>query len=924
MKKILSLVLVLSLVLGTFSFAFAATPEDVVDTDYEKAVETLMALGVVDGYPDGTYKPEKAVTRAEMAKLLIEALGYGELAEGATASFTDAQGHWAESYIGFAASMDIVIGYPDGTFKPDSVMSTDEAITMVVRALGYTDESLKGTWPTNYKVKALDLELTDGLTSLSGDGLRGNVALLLYNALELPMVEVDSDGNAAKVDPEKLFIDNIGTKVEGTAGYISYDDVYDADEALVVADGIDLEQYLYNTLTYYSTDDYDVAYVSGADYDTYEGTLVDISGTDITVEDADGEEDTFNVSGAAFFYNGKEDPATITALTTGGAVEIKVVYDADTDKAEGVVVWESQVQKIANEYTDRRPTQLDGIELPVDTDDDLDLTDLVVEGAATSLEEIEKDDVVHVYSSTWNANIRTDVPDKLKLLVVRDMFTGTLTEIDGSTLVFDGSEFSTSVYSNVSFDTNDLGEDFDLYLDKDGDIFAKATADTAAAAEGYGVFVGSKDGKLELDTDYSGTTEVAIDTEATVQIFTSEGDPVIYNVYTGGLTLGSTSPTDDLGDLVISSTTVNDSNTTGTLDLTLENGLDNKVLVKYELNSDGELTSIEVAGTKDTSYTTNSTDMTVNDYYVQDNTILFDVDGDVDDWKVVDSAFAVDATAGWLASDDDNFDIIAMTAEGGLADTGTYAVITNVADFYNGDKTVEKVTALVNGETETYETDGTPSLKSYENDVVKLTMDGSILDDADNTNVNPTPSALVKVVAANSSSLRVEDFSGNSHVFSFADGAAVYVKDVGTSSTSWTAQPVEFLRADDIVEVYLDSETDINVVVMDLDQEKVADLAIDKASVVTPTSITTSIDTVETITVKPVSLLGDSITGLSSSDFIITDDSTGDTTSYSAITETSTAGTYEVQVENSVVESVVITIQVNGVTLDTTVDFITQ
>src|SRR6056297_4280130 len=120
MKKILSLVLVLSLVLGTFSFAFAEghLPEDVVGEDSEEAVATLMALGVVDGYDEGTYKPEKMVTRAEMVKLIIEAQGYGELAKGSTTTFVDAQGHWAEKFIGFAASMKIVKGYPDGTFKP--------------------------------------------------------------------------------------------------------------------------------------------------------------------------------------------------------------------------------------------------------------------------------------------------------------------------------------------------------------------------------------------------------------------------------------------------------------------------------------------------------------------------------------------------------------------------------------------------------------------------------------------------------------------------------------------------------------------------------------------------------------------------------------------------------------------------------------
>src|SRR6056297_1179499 len=135
MNNILALVLVLSLVLGTFSFAFADghLPEDVVGEDSEEAVATLMALGVVNGYPDGTFKPDRTLTRAEMAKLLVEALGYGDLAEsGTSTSFADAQGHWAQDYIGFAAAMDIVQGYPDGTFKPNQTMTMDEAVTMVV------------------------------------------------------------------------------------------------------------------------------------------------------------------------------------------------------------------------------------------------------------------------------------------------------------------------------------------------------------------------------------------------------------------------------------------------------------------------------------------------------------------------------------------------------------------------------------------------------------------------------------------------------------------------------------------------------------------------------------------------------------------------------------------------------------------------
>ena len=75
MKKVLSFVLVLSMILGSFGMAFAAAPSDVVGKDYEDAVNVLMELGVVDGYKDGTYRPENVVTRAEMATLIIKALG---------------------------------------------------------------------------------------------------------------------------------------------------------------------------------------------------------------------------------------------------------------------------------------------------------------------------------------------------------------------------------------------------------------------------------------------------------------------------------------------------------------------------------------------------------------------------------------------------------------------------------------------------------------------------------------------------------------------------------------------------------------------------------------------------------------------------------------------------------------------------------
>jgi hypothetical protein len=109
MKKVLSLVLVIAMVLSSFSFAFAANFEDV-EGDYEDAINTLVALGVVTGYEDGTFKPERVVTRAEMAKLIVEILGYGDLVAGSKSNFADTQGHWADPWIALAAGRGLVIG----------------------------------------------------------------------------------------------------------------------------------------------------------------------------------------------------------------------------------------------------------------------------------------------------------------------------------------------------------------------------------------------------------------------------------------------------------------------------------------------------------------------------------------------------------------------------------------------------------------------------------------------------------------------------------------------------------------------------------------------------------------------------------------------------------------------------------------------
>ena len=200
MKKIVSLVLALSMVLSMFTTAFAGTSiEDIKGTDYEAAVSALVELGVVEGYPDGTYRPDAIVTRAQMAKLLVVAAGLepaANVAKGAT-NFSDvAANHWASGYINVAAQYGYINGYPDGRFAPEATVTYAEAVTMAIRVLGYkTVVEAKGTWPTNYIAKAQELKvLKDVKYKAYNDGaVRGNVALLIWNMLRTDMWDVDSE-----------------------------------------------------------------------------------------------------------------------------------------------------------------------------------------------------------------------------------------------------------------------------------------------------------------------------------------------------------------------------------------------------------------------------------------------------------------------------------------------------------------------------------------------------------------------------------------------------------------------------------------------------------------------------------------------------------------------------------------------------------
>ena len=168
---------------------------DQADIKASEAVDTLVALGVVNGYDDGSFKPNGTVTRAEMAKM-IYVLRTGNSDASAynddKTSFTDIGSHWARGYIKYCQSLGIIAGKSNTKFVPNEKVSAQEAAKMLLVTLGY-DAQKAGLVGTGWASKTNALADENGLledvnTSFTSACPRQYAAQLIYNTIFAPTV----------------------------------------------------------------------------------------------------------------------------------------------------------------------------------------------------------------------------------------------------------------------------------------------------------------------------------------------------------------------------------------------------------------------------------------------------------------------------------------------------------------------------------------------------------------------------------------------------------------------------------------------------------------------------------------------------------------------------------------------------------------
>lgn len=191
-KRFVGGVLAVTLLMGTASAAF----DDIKSPQLSQTAAVLKSLKIMEGVSASAFAPERSLTRAEFAKLLVTAFGVTDVTGYKNYTvFPDVpNSHWAAGYINAAIKHPtvkekrIIRGYADGTFKPDRTINYGEACTMLMLMLGYQVSDIGPMWPGDYISRAQAEGLMDGASVMSASSAvkRADAAVMLLNTLDTP------------------------------------------------------------------------------------------------------------------------------------------------------------------------------------------------------------------------------------------------------------------------------------------------------------------------------------------------------------------------------------------------------------------------------------------------------------------------------------------------------------------------------------------------------------------------------------------------------------------------------------------------------------------------------------------------------------------------------------------------------------------
>ena len=214
MKKFLSLVLALVMTMSLVTVSAGA--KDFTDDSsitYKEAVDVISALGVVDGYSGGDFRPDDVLTRGAAAKIICNLIlgpTTASALSAGTAPFKDVPvTNTFAGYITYCSQQGIISGYADGTFRPTGTLSGNAFMKMLLGALGY-DSTVEGFTGSNWTVNVARLAIENGLTDGNDDfvgtrpATREEACLYAVNALQATLVEYADKGSSITINGAEI------------------------------------------------------------------------------------------------------------------------------------------------------------------------------------------------------------------------------------------------------------------------------------------------------------------------------------------------------------------------------------------------------------------------------------------------------------------------------------------------------------------------------------------------------------------------------------------------------------------------------------------------------------------------------------------------------------------------------------------------
>lgn len=632
-KRLLSVILAMALVFTTM--AVSADFSDVSsDKAYYQSVSLLNAFGIINGYDDGTFGPENDVTRAEFSAMLMRALASGGLGSSDPAGmpFTDLGGAtWAISDIRTAYDLKIVNGTSATTFAPLDKVTYEQALKMIVCALNYNFEaeqiqkaSPEQPWYYGYMQVAVSLKLTNGISVSYGvPAKRWEIAQMIYNALDVEMLEkIEMSGGVMyQKNGKTLLGDKLGyTKAKGEVyadgtNTISPDGKAARDGYALIYDFGDSKTYTIAKGTvslsgllgkegeyYYKTDDVGektlVAFIASGSGDHVTMDADDISG--VTGTAASGFTISYYPSATATkLYTAKtvanpvvsvngvviSSPKASDIMIEAGTVEL-ISNGGDYSKIN-IESYETYVVKSVNTtdkyIVDINRTSADGNTLYIDESDGNYVINMKnSSGSSVSLSNLAQYNVLSVRKGTGASGRQS-----LDITVSNTSVSGAVKSIDtlDRKINIAGTSYSISnylvKYGSSIINNVAVGDTYKCYLDKNGKIAYMMKTTSSSTYLGY---------IAAAEADKSGNVKIALISSKV----TSIGSPYLVTASKVKIDGESCSSKDEILSALARGASAKD--TSGNVISNIDgNGNAYSQLVKYTVNSSGEINAIETA-----------------------------------------------------------------------------------------------------------------------------------------------------------------------------------------------------------------------------------------------------------------------------------------------------------------------------------------